>query len=92
MSLEDFLKHCAPEYGSYRSNHRQGRAVHRVLGGDCRLAEDGESFFVLSNPSKTLKLFSFSSNRRQSRDQFTTMIHITSMMFMLTSMAAMEAA
>lgn len=42
MSFEDFLQHCSTKHRSYRSNHWQGRAMYRVLDGNCRLAEDGE--------------------------------------------------
>lgn len=41
MPLEDFLQYCPAKHGSCRPSHRQGRAVHRVLDGNRRLAEDG---------------------------------------------------
>lgn len=98
MSFEDFLQHCTAKHRSYRSNHRQGGAMHWMLDGDCGFAEDGkifaQSFLAICRKLQFNKHF-FSSfplphSRRQSKDRFTTTILITSMTCTPMSMAATE--
>lgn len=88
MSFEDFLQHCTAKHRSYRSNHRQGGAVHWMLDGDCGFAEDGK---ITRAHREQRESHYFSPWRRPSKVQFTITIRITSMTCTPTSTAATEA-